>query len=164
MAILRLYDTMIRGLAVTGAASLGFITLLIAYGVASRNLALPALRWSSAVVEYMLLFSTMLAGPWLVRNGGHVAVTAIVDLLPAGLRTIAARAVLIVSAATLFLLSVVAGQLTLEQFASGSTDIRSVPLPGWILYAMLTLGFLLMATEFLRLLIRGETYSGEGGH
>lgn len=164
VAVLRLYETLIRTLAAAAAASLGLITLLIAYDVASRNLSLPALRWSSAVVEYVLLFSTMAAAPWLVRAGGHVAVTAIVDQMPAPIRRLAGRAVLAVSAAALVLLGGVAIRLTVQQFEIGATDIRSVPMPGWVLYAMLSVGFILMATEFLRLLLRGETYSGEGGH
>lgn len=35
-------------------------------------------------------------------------------------------------------------------------DIRSIAIPEWISYAILAAGFALMATEFLRLILRGE--------
>lgn len=163
--ILSIYDALIRALAAAGAASLGLITLLVGYDVLARNLGFPTLRWTSAVVEYVLLFSTMAAAPFLVRSGGHVAVTAFVDSLPDGLRRLTGRAMLVVSVVTLSVLAWVAGAMTWQRLGTGATDIRSVAIPAWILYAMLSAGFALMAVEFLRLLLRGEVYSGgEGAH
>ncbi len=165
MSLLRLYDRLVIGLAVLAAASLGFVIFAIVIDVVLRNLGMRPWQATSALVEYTLLFSTMGGAPWLVRRHGHVAITSFVEMLPAGLRRAVGQLVLIVSAATLALLCWRAGAVGVDMIERGSMDIRSINIPSWVLYAMMSVGFGLMAAEFLRLFLRGELYSGaEGGH
>lgn len=160
-----LYDRLILGLAWAAGISLAVVTVLVIYDVVSRNLALAPFRAISAIVEYVLLFSTMAAAPWLVRINGHVSISSMLQMLPDGAQLIVGKLSLIASALAVGFLGVVAGRLALAQYANGTVDIRAVTLPGWVLYAFLCVGFLLMAAELLRLLIRGETYTGaEGNH
>ncbi|KEP71139.1 C4-dicarboxylate ABC transporter permease [Thioclava dalianensis] len=161
--LLFLYDRLILGLAQLAAASLGLITVLIVYDVLSRNLALPPFQAVSAIVEYVLLFATMAAAPWLVRVQGNVALTSFVQMLPHGVHVWVNRVVLVLSVVALLFLTWVSASLTLHYWRQGTIDMRSVNMPGWLLYAFLSGGFLLMACEFLRLLARGEIYSGDGG-
>lgn len=165
MTILRLYDRFVIGLAVLAAASLGLVIFAIAADVILRNLGLRPWQATSALVEYTLLFSTMAGAPWLVRRHGHVAITSFVELLPRAPRRLVGMLVLALSAATLALLCWRAAAVGLDMVERGSVDIRSIGIPSWVLYAMLSGGFGLMAAEFLRLLLRGEIYSGgKGGH
>lgn len=163
MTLQKLYDRCIIGLAASGAASLAIITALIIYDVLSRNLGLAALRSTSALVEYALLFSTMAAAPWLVRINGHVSLSSIVGLAPRAVQLEVGRLVVIIAGLAVAILSAVSGKIALHQWRVGTIDMRSVDLPGWLLYAFMAVGFGLMATEFLRLLVRGETYTGAGG-
>jgi C4-dicarboxylate transporter, DctQ subunit len=163
--ILSIYDRLIFALTYLAAASLALITIFVALDVIMRNLHMPTLRWISAVVEYVLLFSTMAAAPWLVRINGHVSLSSFVNLMPPRLQVLVGRLGLIISALSLGFLGVISGKMTLERWFDGSVDMRSVNLPAWLLYAFLSIGFVLMACEFLRLLLRGELYSGaEGNH
>lgn len=163
--ILRSYDRLIYGLAYLAGISLAIVTVLVIYDVISRNLGLRPFRAISAIVEYVLLFSTMAAAPWLVRINGHVSVSSILGLMPRAAQTLISRLSLVVGAGATGLLGVVAGQLALAQARAGNVDVRAVSLPAWILYAFLAVGFVLMATELLRMLLRGETYTGaEGEH
>jgi C4-dicarboxylate transporter, DctQ subunit len=165
MTLLRLYDRLVIGLAALAAISLGLVIFGIAIDVILRNVGLRPWQATSALVEYTLLFSTMAGAPWLVRRHGHIAITSFVEMLPPGMRRAIGQLVLIVSAATLALLCWRAGAVGFDMVERGSMDIRSVNIPSWVLYAMLSAGFGLMATEFLRLFLRGELYSGgEGGH
>lgn len=102
--LLRLYDRLIHGLACLAGISLAVVTLLVIHDVISRNLHLTPFRAASAVVEYVLLFSTMAAAPWLVRINGHVSVSSILGLLPETARTVANRLSLIVAMAALAVL------------------------------------------------------------
>lgn len=161
----RLYDRLIYGLAGLGAASLAAVTALVIYDVASRNLGLPSFSAASALVEYALLLSTMAACPWLVRINGHVSLASLVEQLPRAVQSVIHRIVLAVSSAAMGVLAVVAGQITLHQWQAGIIEVRSVDLPGWVLYAFMAVGFGLMSTEFLRMFLRGEVYTGaEGEH
>ncbi|OLP43004.1 TRAP transporter small permease [Rhizobium oryziradicis] len=163
--ILSLYDRLIFALAYIAAASLALVTVIVALDVIMRNLNMQTLRWISAVVEYVLLFSTMAAAPWLVRINGHVSLSSFVNLMPRRLQTIVGELALVVSALSLAFLGIISADLTVQRWMDGSVDMRSVNLPAWLLYAFLAVGFVLMACEFVRLLLRGELYNGaEGNH
>lgn len=163
MTLLKLYDRCVTWLAAAGAVSLGIITVLIIYDVLSRNLGLAPLRSTSALVEYALLFSTMAAAPWLVRINGHVSLSSIVGLAPAAVQRVVNRLVVLVAGVAVAILAWMSGKIALHHWQAGTIDMRSVDLPGWLLYAVMAAGFGLMATEFLRLLLRGEAYTGAGG-
>jgi len=160
--LIRLYDRLVLGLAVAAGAGILGATALIIVDVVLRNVGLRPVQATSAVVEYAMLFATMATAPWLVRTGGHVMIGAFTDMLPAGARRVLGQAVTLVAALALALLAWRAGAVGFEMVAQGSVDMRSVNIPSWILYAMLAVGFALMATEFLRLLLRGGFYSGSG--
>lgn len=163
MFLLRLYDRLIAVLAAAGGASLAIVTVLIIYDVFSRNLGLLPLRSTSALVEYALLFSTMAAAPWLVRVNGHVSLSSIVSFAPLALQRVVNRVVVLVAGGAVAILAWVSGSIAWHQWQIGTIDMRSVDLPGWLLYVIMAAGFGLMATEFLRLLLRGEAYTGAGG-
>jgi TRAP-type C4-dicarboxylate transport system permease small subunit len=152
---LRLYDRLIEGLAVLAAASFVFVTVAIVTDVMLRNLGITSLIWVSAVVEYCMLFAAMAAGPWLIRIGGHVAVTSFVDMLPGSLRRAVGLSVMLVSVVILVWLSWRAAVIGLEEARFGSIDMRSIDIPGWLPYALLSGGFVLMAAEILRQIGRG---------
>jgi TRAP-type C4-dicarboxylate transport system permease small subunit len=156
----RFYDRAITGLAVTGGISLVIITIAIIIDVVLRNTGFRPSQSTSALVEYVMLYSTMAAAPWLVRKNGHVAITSFIERLPDGLRFLAGRAVLILCIIVLGLLSWRSCAVGLEMLASNSVDMRSINIPSWVLYAMLAIGFGLMTLEFLRMLFRGDIYTG----
>lgn len=163
MFLIRLYNRVITGLAVLGAASLVFISLAIIVDVVLRNTGFRPFQSTSAIVEYVMLFSTMAAAPWLVRNNGHVAISSFVGAMPETMRLLAGRVVLALAILTLGLLCWRSAAVGLEMVQSRAVDMRSINIPSWVLYAMLSVGFGLMALEFLRMLLRGETYTGSGG-
>lgn len=158
--LIRTYDRLIIGLAGLGAASLVFITLAIIIDVILRNTGFRPFQWTSAVVEYTLLFSTMAAAPWLVRTGGHVAIGSFVEAMPDSIRKLIGRLVLVLCILALGLLSWRAAAVGLQMVESNAVDMRSINIPSWLLYAMLSVGFGLMMLEFLRLLLLGRVYDG----
>ncbi|WP_048646963.1 TRAP transporter small permease [Nitratireductor soli] len=163
MFLLRIYNRIILGLAALGAASLVFISVAIIIDVVLRNTGYRPFQSTSAIVEYVMLFSTMAAAPWLVRTNGHVAIYSFVGAMPDRARLLAGRIVLVLAILTLGLLCWRAAAVGLEMVQSRAVDMRSVNIPSWVLYAMLSGGFGLMALEFLRLLVGGQTYTGSGG-
>ncbi|QPM92340.1 TRAP transporter small permease [Pseudooceanicola algae] len=161
--LVRLYDRAILGLAATGALSLFLITLMIVVDVVLRNTGYHPLQSASALSEYAMLFSTMAAAPWLVREGGHVAITAFVAMMPPALRFAIAMATQALAVGILSLLSWRAAVIGVDKAASHTMDMRAITIPAWVLYAMLAVGLGLMALEFLRLLLRRAVYSGSAG-
>ena len=162
-ALSRAYGRLVAGLAALGAASLAFATLAIVVDVTLRNLGQRPLQWSSAVVEYVMLFATMAGGPWLVRTHGHVSVGSLVGTLPDRGRRAVGLAVHALCAAIAAFVAWRAVLLGLDAHETGAADIRSIVIPGYVPYAMLACGFALMAAEFARLVVRGEVASAGAG-
>ena len=163
--LIRLYDMIILGLAALAGAGFAAMTVAIVIDVGLRNFGMRPWQPTSALVEYSLLFAAMAAGPWLIREGGHVAVDSFANMLPRPARRIVGQLVMLLSVAVLGLLSWRAALGALDAAEFGSTDMRSINIPFWIAYAMLSAGFGLMATEVIRLRLIGKTsYSSNASH
>ncbi|MDO5604048.1 MAG: TRAP transporter small permease [Paracoccus sp. (in: a-proteobacteria)] len=150
------YDLLIFGLAGLALMSIVAMAALILGDVSMRYAGIGSIRASSTLIEYALLFSTMMGAPWLVRRRGHITVTSLVDMLPAGGRRGAGLVALAVSIITLGILGWRAAVVAHQKWMQGGMDIRSIAVPDWVSYAILAAGFLLMATECIRLVLRGE--------
>jgi C4-dicarboxylate transporter DctQ subunit len=150
------YDALINGLAGTAGALIGAVCLIIAYDVIARNLGLQPPRYTIALTEYALLYFTMAAAPWLVRNRGHIVVEVLYSRTSGILRTILDKLILVLCSTVCALLAVLAALLLVEALQRGEIELRSLDMPRWLLFLPLLVGFSLMAIEFLRLLVRGE--------
>lgn len=157
--LLAAYDALIAGLATLAGGLIAGVCLLIVYDVAARNLGLQPPDSTVALTEYALLYFTMAAAPWLVRQRGHIVVEVLHGRLPLPAQRWADRAVLIICTGTSAIVAGLALLLALEAWQRGEIEIRSLAMPRALLFAPLALGFGLMTTEFVRLALRGEAVS-----
>ena len=67
-----------------------------------------------------------------------------------------------VCAAVCVVLAWYGGAITLQNFVDSEKDVRSFDMPRWILMASMPLSFGMMALEFIRYLVRGESPYGAG--
>ncbi len=153
----RAYMALINGLATLAGLIIAGVCLLIVYDVAARNLGLQPPSSTVALTEYALLYFTMLAAPWLVRVRGHIVVEVIHGRLTGTARRCADKLILMICIVVATSICVLATMLAIEAWQHGEVEIRSLNMPRWLLFAPLAIGFGLMGTEFLRLLLRGET-------
>jgi len=155
--ILRIYDALIFGCAGVAAAAIGIAPFLILYDVALRNLLISPPAWIVPVIEYGLLYVTMLAAPWLLRSRGHVLVEALHQRLPARVQVPLEKTV---HALCFVACGVVCGYLVFlldAAYASGEADVRAITVPHTYLYWPMLVGFLLLGCEFLRYLFGRHT-------
>ena len=131
--------------------------LLIVWDVIARNLGLEPPASTVAFTEYALLWFTMAAAPWLVRERGHIVVEIIYQRLPAAPRKSLNRLILILCALISLTVALIAALLALEAWQWGEIEVRSLDAPRWLLFFPMMGGFLLMGIEFLRLLAKGES-------
>ena len=155
--MLRVYDRVIAALAALAGITLFVMAAMIVIDVVMRNVGLRPPQAISALTEYALLYATMAAAPWLVRSGGHVTIQTLTGRLPSGIQAILRRIIVTVAVLLCLTLTVAALGMAIESFGRGDVDVRSIDLPRWLLFAPLAAGFLLLGTEFLRLLILGDT-------
>ena len=69
------------------------IFALIATDVLVRSIGLSPWTYTSGIVEYGLLWFTMLAGPYLLRIKGHVFIDAVTQLMPGAIVGVLAKLV-----------------------------------------------------------------------
>jgi TRAP-type C4-dicarboxylate transport system permease small subunit len=154
----RAYDGLLAVLATISALALGALSFIIVYDVTMRWLGLRPPIWSAAVSEYTLLYTTVLAAPWVLRRAEHIQVTTLVAILPPNIRLFLGRVVSFLGMVVCLLVAWYALRVTLS--AQG-LEIRSFEMPKWIVYASLPLGFLLLAVEFGRHMLRGTLFSSD---
>jgi C4-dicarboxylate transporter DctQ subunit len=150
--ISRLYDQLIELFRLLSGVVVFSIFLLIVSDVLLRIFSLPLWTYSSGVVEYGLLWFTMLAAPWLVRIKGHVFIDAVTQMLPGGLQKIIAKIVYLICITSSAVFAWFSLQLLVEAFVSGQYDTRGEDFLLWTLLLPIPVGFSLVAIEFCRFL------------
>jgi TRAP-type C4-dicarboxylate transport system permease small subunit len=156
-AVTGAYNVLIVGLAVVAGAAIAaaFVVIVVDVGIRAAGWRPPA--FTSAVVEYILLYFTLFAAPWLVRRKAHVYVDAVVSRLPGGARWSAEKLAYLVCIATCLTFSYIGFGLTVDAIRAGGFEERSVDVPLWINYAPMAPSFLLVALEFGRYLVGVDT-------
>ena len=155
--VARIYSGLINGLATLSGLVIAGVCLLIVYDVIARNLGLQPPASTVALTEYALLYFTMAAAPWLVRTRGHIVVEVFHSRLQGSVKYFADKLILIICILVSVSISILALLLAIEAWQLAEIEIRSLNMPRWLLFAPLSAGFALMSTEFLRLLLKGET-------
>ena len=152
------YDRLVTGLAVVAALMLVGVFVAVIADVTLRTLRLQPPIWTSQVSEFVLLYATTLAAPWLLREKGHVFITTFLDLLPGGIRRVINKGVYAAGALICLLIFVVSVEVLLT--AQGM-EIRTFAAPRWTVFVTMPPCFLLLTVEFLRYLVgRGSLYEG----
>lgn len=154
----RAYGWLIAGLAALAGVVIGLALVLIAVDVAIRTTGFKPPAFTSAAVEYALLYFTMLAAPWLVRKKGHVSVDALVSRLGGLARKIVEKLVYLICIVVSLVFAWYAARLLLGAIESGQFDERAVDIPTWLLYLPMPFGFALVAVEFGRYLLGFDTF------
>jgi len=114
--------------------------------------------FTSTLVEYALLYMTMLAAPWLVRERGHVVIEALVTALPASVRQPLAKCVYLLCACMAFLSAYLCWGIFVDYWVGGELDVRGVDMPYWSQFLPLPICFVLVGLEFCMYLAGLRSY------
>jgi C4-dicarboxylate transporter DctQ subunit len=155
--IVYLYDRLIVMLALVASIMIAAVFVLIVVDVTMRTAGFRPPVFSSAISEYTLIYVTMLAAPWLVRERGHVRIDSFMIFIPTHLQIALERLLMLVCIALCLTAAWISADFAIDFWQKGSIDIRSIEIPRSLLFLPLTIGFGLCAMEFLRLLLIGQT-------
>jgi C4-dicarboxylate transporter, DctQ subunit len=136
------------------------VFVIIVTDVLVRTIGFKPWIYDSVLVEYGLLWFTMLAAPWLARNKGHVYIDAITQLLPAAIQRVVAKFVYLVCVCTSLTVCYYSIRLLITAISQQQIDTRAVDMPMWSLLAPIPLCFLLVAIEFVRFLLGFDSMYG----
>lgn len=143
------YGRLLNALIVAAAFLLLGMVLVVAGDIILRNTVGRGFVWSNEVSEYALYIMTLLAAPWLLRQGRHVRLDLVLSLVPARVAWRMEFVADVLGFLVCLVLLRYGSIMTLESWRAGSITIKNLVFPEWWLLAPLPLVFLLLAIEFL---------------
>jgi C4-dicarboxylate transporter, DctQ subunit len=159
-----LYRRLLEALAIIAGVVLAAMAFAIVVDVIVRNVGLQPPAHTLTLTEYGLLYLTMLAAPWLVREKGHVYIELVTAALSPRARFWLTRVVYALCVLTCAVIFWFGLEVTLAHYQRAVIDVRSFDMPRWLLTASIPLSFGLMTIEFARYLLGLDSmHTGQAG-
>ncbi len=124
------------------------MTVMIGIDVLFRNIGAGGLAVSNELSEDILYLITLLAAPWLLRQGQHIRVDILLRALPLRLAWALEWAGDIVGLFCSLYFVWYGVLITKASYAAGSINIKTLVTPEWWTLVPLPLAFSLVALEF----------------
>jgi C4-dicarboxylate transporter DctQ subunit len=125
------------------------LAVVVIWGVVLTYVFKSSDIFSVEMSEYLLVFICFLSVPYILREGRHVRVDALVQLLSPKSRW---RVELMASILAMSFCALVvwkAAGVTLLNYQRGFRSASLVSLPLWIPYLIITLGFLILTLQYI---------------
>jgi TRAP-type transport system small permease protein len=154
-----LYGRLLEGMLALACVLLLAMTLLIGLDVLLRNLGSGGIAPSNELSEDALYLITLLAAPWLLREGRHIRIDILLRALPEQLGWALEWASDAIGLVCCLYFVWYGARATLDSISSGALSIKTLILPEWWLLVPMPAAFALLAIEFLfrmHRLARGE--------
>lgn len=148
--MIRLLDALTAALFALACLALGAMLLSYLIEVALRYFFDAPTRWSSDVVAYALLFGVAFSLPTVTRDGGHVAITSVIERLSPDSQRTVKRLLGWLSAGVCLAASGLLASQAVAQWRDGIETVAAFAVPKWWLSASVALGLALSALHFLQ--------------
>jgi len=127
-------------------ALLAAMSLIVFCNVALRYLTTESLVWAEEVARHLMIWLTFLGSGLVLRNGGHIAIDNLQDVLPRAAAR-ALRLVIVVALMAFFAAMIWFGAIYVSRTMLQTTSATQIPF-GYV-YAAMPAGFLLLAIHLL---------------
>lgn len=143
------YERLLNTLMLLACLLLLVMTFMIGADVASRNTGAGGVAVSNEFAENVLYLMTLLAAPWLLRQGQHIRVDIILRILPIRLAWLLEWVGDIVGLLCSLYFVWYGSLITMASYTAGSINIKTLITPEWWTLAPLPVGFALLGIEFI---------------
>jgi TRAP-type transport system small permease protein len=143
-----LYGRLLDALVFVACLLLLLMTVMIGADVASRN-AGAGIAASNELSEDILYLMTLLAAPWLLRQGQHIRVDIVLRALPARVAWLLEWVGDMVGLFCCLYFVWYGCLITRASYLAGSVNIKTLVTPEWWTLAPLPVGFALLGIEFI---------------
>jgi C4-dicarboxylate transporter DctQ subunit len=135
-----------------GALSVALIAGCFWYEVVARYFFNAPTTWAYDVASFALCPTIFLSVPEMTRRNAHIAVSYVVDSMPARLRLPLLRILLLAGAVVCLVCAWITGAETWRQYVRGVETITALPISKWWVSIFIPYGMLNSSLYFLRLL------------
>jgi len=147
------FGALIEGLALLASVALLAMVAIICGDVLTRNVAIPGMPrgigWSNEISELLLYAITLLAAPWLLREGRHIRVDIVLRVLPKQAAYACEWIADLLGLASCLWLVVYGSSAAWNSLRSDAQSIKTLVMPEWWFLAPLPICFALLAIEFV---------------
>jgi TRAP-type transport system small permease protein len=151
------YGRLLDALVFAACLLLLVMTIMIGADVVSRNIGGGGVAVSNELSEDILYLMTLLAAPWLLRQGQHIRVDIILRALPVRVAWFLEWAGDIIGLLCCIYFVWYGCLITIASFKAGSINIKTLVTPEWWTLAPLPVGFTLLGIEFIFRMYRLST-------
>lgn len=152
------YNVVLYGMAYVAGFLMAAMMTVIFVDVVLRNLGYQSSAHFFTFTEYALLAIPCLGAPWMVREKGHIYVEIFLMYLKPRLRRRVTLAIGVVCVAVCAVLAWYGCGVAFNDFVNSEKDVRSLDMPRWMVVGFIPLAFAMMAAEFLRFVVRRESF------
>jgi len=143
------YGRLLDALVFAACLLLLLMTVMIGADVLSRNIGGGGVAVSNELSEDILYLMTLLAAPWLLRQGQHIRVDIILRALPVRVAWFLEWVGDVVGLFCCLYFVWYGCLITRASYNAGSINIKTLVTPEWWTLAPLPIGFALLGTEFI---------------
>ena len=143
------YERLLDGLMLVACLLLFGMAVMIGADVVSRYVGAGGVAVSTELSEDILYLMTLLAAPWLLRQGQHIRVDIILRILPTRVAWMLEWVGDIIGLLCCLYFVWYGALVTMSSYSAGSIVIKTLITPEWWTLAPLPVGFVLLGIEFI---------------
>lgn len=144
-----LFQRLILALAWIGALLFVATGVMLTYEVIARYFFVRPTIWAAELSQLCLIWGTLLAMAWLLSARRHIAVDAVIRLLPENTQRIVEGLAMMVVALFSALVTWKGGDIFWDSFTRGRTTGSMLDLPSWGTELAIPVGFALLFVQAL---------------
>lgn len=138
----------VAGVLLVGAVGMVVVEVVVRYFLD------VSFAWVIELNENFMVYVPFIAAAWVLREGGHITVDLLDNILRARMRRAADVLVAVVGIAASGIVAYYGGKITLEAYRSGLVSLSIVRIPEWYVTISIPIGAGLLVLEFGRQLLR----------
>ncbi len=144
----------VTGLAWLAACLFVAAGVMLSYEVIARYFFVRPTIWAAELSQVCLIWGTLIAAPWCLRQRRHIRITAVVARLPKRAR-LAAESLAMAAVAAFSAVVVVYGwSIFFDSFQRGRTTGSLLDLPVWIVELAVPFGFAVLLVQAVMEMVR----------
>ncbi len=143
------FNRLVFGLAWVAASLFVAAGVMLTYEVIARYFFVRPTIWAAELSQLCLIWGCLLGMAWLLSARRHIAVDAVIQLLPAGARNLIEAAAMLLVAAFSAMVTWKGWGIFWDSFERGRTTGSMLDLPSWIVELAVPMGFALLFVQAL---------------
>jgi C4-dicarboxylate transporter, DctQ subunit len=145
-----IFDWILDSLAYVAGVMLGLVVIVKFCDIILRYFFNKPLTWDVEFAEYMLFCIAFFGAAWLLREGGHVRIDVLDNLLSESKKTYLHLAHSVVGAFVSIILCLISFIAAAYSYKDGLKVVKIFAIQKYYFLLIISVGFLLLLTEFVR--------------